>query len=86
MPIVYKYIQCFYNLKFSDIKFVFIFPLLCSICYVFLIYTHSHVYIFMQESFPLNVFFTALDRHMLIEDDNLIENIKFDEGKFPSKH
>ena len=48
--------------------------------------THSHVYIFMQESFPLNVFFTALDRHMLIEDDNLIENIKFDEGKFPSKH
>ena len=53
MPIVYKYIQCFYNLKFSDIKFVFIFP---------------------------------LDRHMLIEDNNLIENIKFDEGKFPSKH
>ena len=25
-------------------------------------------------------------RRMLIEDDNLIENIKFDEGKFPSKH
>ena len=48
--------------------------------------TYSHVDIFMQEYFPLNVFFSALDRHMLIEDDDLIESIKFDEGKFPSKH